>query len=44
MLELYENITDFPVGLKTFEISACIENLIFAKNVHTFEILRQIFS
>ena len=33
----------FPVGIKTFEISAYIKNRIFTKNVDNFEIPRQIF-
>ena len=32
----------FFVGVKTFEISAYILNLIFTKNVNNFEIPRQI--
>ena len=43
MMELYENVIYFLIGLKTFEIPAYIWNLIFTKNENNFEILRQIF-
>ena len=33
----------FNIGIKTFEVSAYILNLIFTKNKSNFEIPRQIF-
>ena len=43
MFELLETVINFFVGVKTFEISAYVENHIFTKNVNNFETLRQIF-
>ena len=43
IMKLYENIIYFLIGIKTFEKSAYILNLIFTKNENNFEILQQIF-
>ena len=43
MVELQENVVYFLIGIKTFEISAYVQNLFFTKNVNNFETLTQIF-
>ena len=43
IMELYEIVIYFLVGIKTLEISAYIYNRIFTKNVNNFEVPRQIF-
>ena len=42
-MELKENVIYFLIGVKTFEISGYILNLIFTKNENNFEIPGQIF-
>ena len=43
MMKLQENVIYFLIGIKTFEMSEYIQNLIFTKNENNFEIPRQIF-